>query len=86
MVKSPRTLQAFLNLSYVYTQQKRFDLALGQAKKAIRQFPDHPRPFYVMGKVAHHEKKAEYKGAFEQAIALGLAGDELKDARKILGK
>lgn len=86
MVKSRHTLRAFLNLSYVYTRQERYDLAFGQARQAIRQFPDHPKPFYLMGLTAYHENKDEYKGALTQAIALGLAGDALREAEEMLGK
>ncbi len=80
------TLYAFLNICEVYFSQKRYDLALGQARQAVKLFPSQPRAYYYMGLAADNEKRDEAIGALEQAIKLGLSGERLKRANEILNK
>ena len=86
MVNSRHMIRAYMNMGYVYAQQQRPDLAVGQARQAIRMFPDHPRLYYMLGKMSYLDKRSEYKTALQEAIKLGLNGTELEDARKLLGQ
>jgi tetratricopeptide (TPR) repeat protein len=77
-------LRAYLNLWYVYMQQERYDGAAGTARKVTMVFKEHPRPFFCLGKALYMDGKAQAREELERAIGLGLAGEDLAEARRML--
>jgi tetratricopeptide (TPR) repeat protein len=76
----------WMNLSYVYFQAGRYDLSRGEALKASRTFPYRPEPFFRIGMAMYMEGKPEAKETLQKAIALGLVGEELEQAKETLAK
>ncbi|MFH1688399.1 MAG: tetratricopeptide repeat protein [bacterium] len=74
------------NLSFVYYQSGRFDLAVGEARKAGKRHPNHPLPFFRLGLALYMQDDPEAATQLRKAIDLGLSGDKLKEARAILDK
>ncbi|MDF1545182.1 MAG: tetratricopeptide repeat protein [bacterium] len=74
----------WMNLCYVYVKYGRSDLARGEASKSSRKFKDRPLPFYWLGVATHLENKDGAAENLVKAIDLGLRGNELKEANKIL--
>ena len=72
------------NLSFVYYQSGRFDLAAGEARKAGRRHPDHPLPVFRLGLALYMQDDDGAKTELQKAIDLGLTGDELKQAHATL--
>lgn len=78
------SLEALLNLSYVYYQSGRYDLSRGEALIASRKFRDSPQPLYRLGMAMHEEGKAEAADTLQKAIDKGLRGEALTIATKIV--
>ena len=79
--------QEWLNLSYVYFQTGRFDLAESEAIKISRSFEHLPEGWFRLGMARYMQ--SDYEEAqknLEHAIEIGLAGDELREAESVLRK
>ncbi|MEW6050623.1 MAG: tetratricopeptide repeat protein [Candidatus Zixiibacteriota bacterium] len=80
------SLRTQMNLCDVYIKSGRYDLARGEALKAIGNYPDEPLPQYFLGMAMYHEKNAGARKQLEKAIAMGLYGTSLESARETLTK
>jgi len=73
-----------LNLSFVYFQNGRFNLARSEAKKALFVDKTDPQIYFRMGIAMYREGHADAKKSLEKAVELGLKGDDLKAAQAAL--
>ena len=76
----------WMNLCHAYYRSNRFDLCRGEAIKASRKFEDRPEPFFWMGMAQYRENNGDAKKNLQKAVDLGLAGDELTQAKEVLAK
>ncbi len=83
---SNSALWTWTNLSYVYLQIGRYDLARGEALKASHSYEGEPEPVFRLGMALYMEGKDEAREKLQEAIDLGLSGDLLKEARETLKK
>ncbi|MBK7142488.1 MAG: hypothetical protein IPH75_10445 [bacterium] len=81
---APMALRASINLAYVYLATERYDLARGAADMALKNYPNDPEAYYLLGKAMFNEKKPEAKEQLQKAVTLGLTGDGLTDAQAML--
>ncbi len=79
-------IREYLNLIDIYYQMGRFDLSWNEAANVSATYPTRPEAFYRMGRAGVHIGKPDNKKLLEKSIALGLGGDELTDAKKILSQ
>ncbi|HVP07650.1 MAG TPA: tetratricopeptide repeat protein, partial [Candidatus Acidoferrum sp.] len=78
------SLRTQMNACYVYMQFGRYDLARGEALKAIGNFPNSPEPLFYVGLAMSKEGNPEFKKNLEKAVAMGLKGEDLDTAKAIL--
>ncbi len=83
---SNSNLRTWMNLSYVYFLTGRYDLSRGEALKASRGYPEEPEPLFRVGMAMYMEGKEEASEKLEEAIRLGLQGDNLAEAEATLKK
>jgi len=83
---SQSALWTWVNLSSVYLQTGRYDLARGEAQKASHSYSGEPEPVFWLGMALYMEGKDAAKDKLEEAIKLGLQGDELREAKATLKK
>jgi len=80
-------LEAWLNLSYVYLQVGRYDLARGEAKKAGNSYSWEPEPLLRLAQALYlEEKDEEARENLQKALDMGLAGDLRREAEDLLAK
>jgi tetratricopeptide (TPR) repeat protein len=83
---APGDLKVWMNLCYVYYQIGRYDLARGEAIRAMNKYGYEPEPYYWAGMAMFMEGNKEARENLEAAIDLGLKGELLKSARETLDK
>ncbi len=82
---SGQKMHEWLNLSFIYLQTGRYDLARGESLKMSRTFAGEPEPLYYLGVAYYMEgKNQEAQEKLNEAIEAGLAGPLLDDARSVL--
>ncbi len=80
-------MRAVANLWDYYMQQDQYNFAVGTARQAVAGFPDYPLAHYLLGKsLIAYDRQEEGRAELKKAIELGLGGEDLNDARKLLGK
>jgi len=79
-------LAVWMNLAYTYYQAGRYDLARGEAMKASSTFPEAPEPPFWVGMAMFMEGKDGARDKLQEAIRLGLKGDQLERAQETLAK
>ncbi|MBD3402712.1 tetratricopeptide repeat protein [candidate division GN15 bacterium] len=77
-------LEGWLTLCHVYMLVGRPDLAYGEANRAAAAYPEWPQPQYYMGYAMYLEEQPGAREKLEQAIEMGLQGEDLKRAREAL--
>ncbi len=83
--ESQGRLDTRLNLAFVYYQIGRYDLSYGEAFKAARLAPKSPQAWFRAGMAQYERGNSEGIDHLRKAINLGLDGEELATARRILG-
>ncbi|RKX24938.1 MAG: hypothetical protein DRP47_10625 [Candidatus Zixiibacteriota bacterium] len=83
---SKSALKPWVNLCYVYFQIGRYDLSRGEAGKASRSYNGEPEPLFRWGMALYMEGKEEAAEKLQEAIDLGLRGDNLREAQQTLKK
>ncbi|MEA2031798.1 MAG: tetratricopeptide repeat protein [candidate division Zixibacteria bacterium] len=83
---SNSALKEWVNLCYVYFQVGRYDLSRGEAGKASRSYKGEPEPMFRLGMALYMEGKEEAAEKLQEAIDLGLRGDNLLEAKRTLKK
>jgi tetratricopeptide (TPR) repeat protein len=87
ILSSDAGLDQMLNLCYVYLRKGDYMAVRGEGGRTARTHPDSPMAFYYAGlgefKV---DKTAEARKYLQRAIDLGLWGEPLADARKMLAQ
>lgn len=86
LAESGRNLREWLNLCSVYYQMGRYDLCLGEARKATNKYRREPEPrFYLAMGLLKTDRKG-VKKTFQESIDLGLSGEHLETARKYMAE
>lgn len=86
LAESGGNLREWLNLCSVYYQMGRYDLCLGEARKATSKYRREPEPrFYLAMGLLKTDRKG-VKKTFQESIDLGLSGEHLEIARKHLAE
>jgi len=80
------SLRAMLNVADMYERFDRPDLAVGRARQAANFFKIYPRAHYYLGRTLFLTGKPEATEHLRRAIELGLGGDDLGEARRMLGR
>lgn len=80
------SIKARLNLSYVYWQMERYDLAKGEARNAISLDKTNPNAYYWFGRALFKLGDDEALGNLSKAVEFGLSGVSLKDAQGMLSR
>jgi tetratricopeptide (TPR) repeat protein len=79
-----------INLCYIYSLEGRFDLCLGNARKASSVHKDIPEFFYYIGYSLYQLKRDNYqeisKEKLQKALDLGLRGSLKDDCLELLSK
>jgi len=78
--------KAFLNLCQVYDILGDQKYAYGDAKKASMEIPNSAEVWYQFGLASFNLGRADAEENLKKAIALGLGGEHLKKAQKMLAK
>ncbi len=78
--------EAFINICEAYTSFGDYKFSYGDATKGTMEHPFSARLWYQMGLAAHNLGKANAEENLKKAIELGLGGEDLKNANKILAK
>ena len=88
VLKKPVSFQAHVSLGYSYLEQDFIEDALKEFKKAIVIEPDHPEPYYELGKIYHTRSglDEEYieKAIFYYEKYLYLGGKREKKVRDLI--
>jgi len=81
-------LKSYLNLSDYYFLQERYTFARQCADNVVGLFDNHPKAYYTQGRALFYEKEKPEKARknLQKAIDLGLKGEELKEAKKMLSE
>ncbi|MDX9856607.1 MAG: tetratricopeptide repeat protein [candidate division Zixibacteria bacterium] len=79
-------LEGWLNLCYVYMLNGRPDLAKGEAIRARNSFPYSPAVLYYLGYAEYLLKEDGAREHLEEAIEMGLQGEDLTRARNALSE
>jgi tetratricopeptide (TPR) repeat protein len=80
-------LAEWSNLTFVYRRTGRADLSRGEALKMSRAHTGAPLPLYCLGMAFYAENKTnEARENLQEAIAKGLTGEPLAEAREVLAK
>ena len=80
-----RNVETLLNLCAVYWEVKRYDLVRGEARKAVKLDDYNPMAHYWLGKAQYRlDNPAEARKELSRAVELGLRGDALREARRLL--
>jgi tetratricopeptide (TPR) repeat protein len=83
VAKKPISYKAHMSLAMLYLEQGLNDKALEQFKKAIAVEPDHPEPYFELGKLYHLEDdKKNAIDCYEKYLYLG--GKEVESINKLL--
>jgi hypothetical protein len=64
----------------------RFDLCIGEARKAISQYRNHFLPYFWAGKAGAKLHRDDVSENLNKSIELGLYGERLEEARQLLAK
>jgi len=86
---SQSDFEPWLNLSFVYYNNGRFDLARGEASKISRSHlknPEQPEAVFQIGMALYMEGNSEATEKLQEAIDLGLSGESLTTAKETLRK
>ncbi len=78
--------EAFINICEVYVAFGVYNFAYGDATKGTMEHPLSARLWYQLGLAAHKLGRANAEENLKKAIELGLGGDDLKTAQKILSE
>ena len=78
--------EAFVNICEVYTAFENHKFAYGDAIKGTMEHPTSARLWYQLGLAAHQLGKANAEENLQKATTLGLGGEDLKTAQKILAE
>ncbi|MBU8933912.1 MAG: hypothetical protein KOO62_07875 [candidate division Zixibacteria bacterium] len=84
--QSSSALKEWVNLSYVYFQLGKYDFSRGEASKASRSYKGTPEPLFRWGMALYMEGNKEASEKLQEAIDLGLRGDNLREAQQTLKK
>jgi tetratricopeptide (TPR) repeat protein len=80
-------MRAVANLWDYYMQQGQYNFAVGTARQATVTYSAYPLAHYLLGKsLIAYGKQEEGNAELKKAIDLGLGGEDLSDARKLLGQ
>ncbi|MFZ5979199.1 MAG: tetratricopeptide repeat protein [Candidatus Zixiibacteriota bacterium] len=81
-------LKSYLNLSDYYLRLKKYNFARQHADNAVAVFDNDPRAYFVQGRALFYEKENldEARKSLQKAIDLGLKGDDLAEAKKLLSE
>jgi tetratricopeptide (TPR) repeat protein len=79
-------MRNYMNLIEIYYQMGRYDLSWNESANLSVSFPTRPEAFYYLGRAGVHIGKPDNKKMLERSIALGLGGDALADAKKLLSQ
>lgn len=74
----------WMTLCFAYYQMGRYDLCRGEAIKSSRKYNKLPIPFYWLGLSQFEEEKDGAKENLTKALELGLTGEQLEMANKVL--
>lgn len=75
-----------MHLCRVYYLTGRYDLCVGEARKAITAYRDHFLPYYWAGRAGAKLHRPDVAENLNKAIDLGLYGERLAEAREILAR
>ncbi len=81
----PENVWAWCNLSYVYYQSARWQLAFGEARNCAKQHPEHPLPYFRRGLAEWKMDKPEAAETLRKSLRLGLWGEYKQEAERVLG-
>lgn len=75
-----------MHLCRIYYMTGRFDLCIGEARKAISQYRNHFLPYFWSGKAGAKLHRDDVSENLNKSIELGLYGERLEEARQLLAK
>lgn len=84
MFNRPENVWPWCNLSYVYYQSARWQLAFGEARNCARRYPNHPLPYLRRGLAEWQMEKPEAAKTLRKSLELGLWGKYKEEAERVL--